>query len=68
MKVSHLQAAGVAVDGEVAGELGGPGPGEEGGGGGGDAAGEEEAAGGGFRQRDEAAGRRGWRLGDVWSS
>lgn len=50
-----LEAARVAGDGEVAGELAGPGPGEEGGGGGGDASGEEERAGRGEGQRDQAA-------------
>lgn len=51
-----LEAAGVAVDGEVAGELGGPGPGEEGGDDGEDAAagGEGTAEAGGYA--DEAGG------------
>ena len=50
-----LQATGVAVDGEVAGEFGGPGPGEEGGGCGGDAADEGEGAGCGDWQWEQAS-------------
>ncbi len=63
-----LQAAGVAVDREVTGEVGGPGPAQERGRGGEDAAAEQQGAGRGEGQRDDAAlcrGRGGRRLGGL---
>src|SRR5581483_6543362 len=53
-----LQARRVAVDGQVAGEVGGPGPTEEGAGDGADGAGRDEEPGGGRRERDGPAGGR----------